>query len=82
MAQQRRTRDRRRYMTTREAGRLLDRAPQTIAGWIREGVMDGLDQGEGQRPRWLVSREAVQERRNASGSATQVTATSRDSARR
>jgi transposase len=78
MVQQRRSWDRRRYMTTREAARLLDRAPQTIAGWVRDGVMEGLDQGERQRPRWLVSRQAVEERRRGSGSATEVTATSRE----
>lgn len=47
------------YIQTLEAARTLGCSQQTIVNMIKDGRLQGVDNGRGARPRWLVGRESV-----------------------
>src|SRR4051794_33971549 len=50
-----------RYLTAQSSAKLLRCSAQTVLNMLRDGRLSGLDRGVGVRPRWLVSRDSLNE---------------------
>jgi len=49
------------YLTPPEIARMLRMRQATVIGWIRSGRLRAIDISEGRRPRYRISRQALDE---------------------
>ena len=47
------------FLTPPTVGKILGVDPSRVIGWIRAGKLDAINLSEGRRPRYRVSRDAL-----------------------